>query len=88
MVSLLCWPCVKEAGLRVKIRLYERNAKVGLRSFRIREERGGGSGEKALENQGSGDLIDDVFAVKAGGSAGRARGMAGGVEEGVGVMGG
>jgi hypothetical protein len=33
-------------------------------------------------------LVDDVFAVEAGGAAGRARGVAGKVEEGVGIVGG
>jgi len=41
-----------------------------------------------LQEEGGCYLIDDVFAVEAGGAAGGARGVTGGVEEGVGVVGG
>jgi hypothetical protein len=59
----------------------------GLGGVGIREESGIGAGEKAFEEKRGGYLIDDVFAIKAGGAAGRAGGMAGEVEEGVGVVG-
>jgi hypothetical protein len=78
---------LKEAGLRVKIRLYERNAKVALGSFGVGEERGVAGGEKALEEEGGGNLINNVLAIETGGSAGGSRGVAGGVEDGVGVVG-
>ena len=57
-------------------------------SFRIGKQRGTGGGEEAFEEQGGGDLIDDVFAVEASGAAGGAGGVAGTIEEGVGVVGG
>jgi hypothetical protein len=72
----------------VKTRLYERRRGTGLLGFRIGKQGGAGGGEKALEKEGCGDLIDDVFAVEAGGAARRTGGMAGEVEEGVGVVGG
>jgi hypothetical protein len=78
----------KEAGLRMKTPLYERKTIAGLGSFGIGEESGAGRGEEALEEEGGGDLIDDVFAVETAGAASRARGMAGCIEEGVGVVGG
>jgi hypothetical protein len=67
-----------------------RNGRRGeeLRGVRIGEESGVSGGEKAFEEQGGGDLIDDFFAVEAGGAAGGAGGVAGGIEEGVGVMSG
>ena len=45
-------------------------------------------GEEALEEEGGGDLVDDGGAVDAGGVAGGPGGVAGVVEEGVGIVGG
>lgn len=45
-------------------------------------------GEKALQEQGRGDLVDDVFAVETGGAAGGTGGVTREVEERVSVVGG
>ena len=60
----------------------------GLGGVRVGEEGGIVCGKEAFEEQGGGDLVDDVLAVEAGGMAGGAGGVAGEVEEGVGVVGG
>ncbi len=72
----------------MKTRLYERRRGKGLLGFRVGEQGGIGGGEKALEKEGGGDLVDDAFAVQAGGAACGMGGVAGKVEEGVGVVGG
>ncbi len=75
-------------GRGVKTRLYERRRGKGLLGFRIGKQGGTGGGEEALEEEGCGDLVDDVFSVQAGGAAGGTGGVAGEIEEGVGVVGG
>lgn len=60
----------------------------GLGGVRIGEQGGIGGGEEALEEEGGGDLIDDVFAVKTSGAADGTWSVAGGVEESMGVVGG
>ena len=72
----------------MKTRLYERRRGKGLSGLRIGKQGGAGGGEEALEKEGGGDLIDDVFAVETGGTASGAGGAAGEIEEGVGVVGG
>lgn len=59
-----------------------------LGGVRVGEQCGRVGGEKAFKKQGGGYLIDDVFAVEASGAAGGASGVAGVVEQGVGVVGG
>jgi hypothetical protein len=59
-----------------------------LRGVRIGEEGGIPGGKEALEEEGGGDLVDDVFAIEAGGMAGGSGSVAGEIEEGVGVVGG
>jgi len=54
----------------MKTTLYESRRKIVLERIRVGEQGGAGGGEKALEEQGGGDLIDDFFAVEAGGMAG------------------
>jgi hypothetical protein len=77
-----------QQGRGVKTRLYERRRGKGLLGLRIGKQGGAGGGEEALEKEGCGDLIDDVCAVQTGGTAGRTGGVAGEIEEGVGVVGG
>ena len=60
----------------------------GLGGFRVGEEGGIPRGKEAFEEECGGDLVDDVFAVEAGGMAGGTGGVAGEIEEGVGVVGG
>jgi hypothetical protein len=60
----------------------------GESGFRVGEQGGIICGEKAFEEEGGGDLVDDGRAVETGGAAGGAGSVAGEVEEGVGVMGG
>ena len=72
----------------MKTRLYGRRRGKWLGGIRIGEKGGAGGGEKALEEKSGGDLVDDVFAVETGGAAGGAGGVAGEIEEGVGVVGG
>jgi hypothetical protein len=70
----------------------------GLGGFRVGEEGGAGGGEEAFEEEGGGNLIDDgravetLLAIEAGGvgvgAGSGAGGVAGEVEEGVGVVGG
>ena len=60
----------------------------GLGGVRVGEEGGIVCGKEAFEEECGGDLVDDVLAVEAGGMAGGAGGVAGEIEEGVGVVGG